>query len=448
MAASAPARAAAYRRRKSPASTALRRRQDRRAPVPTARRTGFTALHVGHHARQGPHRGPTRSPRSPRSTSPSPRGYRFKSKVLGQPLDNDQLGPRAPRQADRPGRVRLRRAVVHRLRQRGDPPDAPARRRCRRPPGLQPAGADHAGPGRGAGHPDLQLPPDHQGLPVGRRRLHRHQGQPRPAARPGRRRRPAHRLHPHRVGVGLRRRRRALLARSPRSTPTGCRSPSAFIAIICVGNLRGVKESGKIFAVPTYLFIIAMFLMIITGVVKAVFGGGLEHVRSPRSPVALEATGAVDDPPRPPRLRLRRRGHDRRRGHLQRRARLQAGRVEARPRDPHDHGRAARLDVPRHLVARRQAPVGAQRVGRRSSPRSPRRSTAAAPIGHAAVPLHPGRHHADPGARGQHELRRLPPAGQLPRRRRVHAQAAHQARPPAGVLQRHHRPGRRRRRSR
>ena len=38
---------------------------------------------------------------------------------------------------------------------------------------------DHPRPGGGAGHPDLQLPPDHQGLPVRRRRLHRHQGQPR-----------------------------------------------------------------------------------------------------------------------------------------------------------------------------------------------------------------------------------------------------------------------------
>ena len=66
----------------------------------------------------------------------------------------------------------------------------------------------------------------------------------------------------------------------------------AFIAIICVGNLRGVKESGKIFAVPTYLFIFAMFAMIITGIVKATVGGGLEHV-VPEDPAALEATGAV-----------------------------------------------------------------------------------------------------------------------------------------------------------
>lgn len=65
-----------------------------------------------------------------------------------------------------------------------------------------------------------------------------------------------------------------------------------FIAIICVGNLRGVKESGKIFAVPTYLFILAMFAMIVTGIVRAVFGGGLDHV-VPEDPAALEATGAV-----------------------------------------------------------------------------------------------------------------------------------------------------------
>ncbi len=51
-----------------------------------------------------------------------------------------------------------------------------------------------------------------------------------------------------------------------------------FIAIIAFGNLRGVKESGKIFAVPTYMFVAAMALMIGYGIYKAVFGGGLEHI--------------------------------------------------------------------------------------------------------------------------------------------------------------------------
>jgi amino acid transporter len=66
----------------------------------------------------------------------------------------------------------------------------------------------------------------------------------------------------------------------------------AFIAIICVGNLRGVKESGKIFAVPTYLFIIAMFMMIVTGLYKAIFGGGIQYI-VPQDPKALEAIGAA-----------------------------------------------------------------------------------------------------------------------------------------------------------
>jgi amino acid transporter len=65
-----------------------------------------------------------------------------------------------------------------------------------------------------------------------------------------------------------------------------------FIAIIAIGNLRGVKESGKVFAVPTYLFIIAMFTMIVTGLVRATVGGGLHHV-VPTDPSALKAAGSV-----------------------------------------------------------------------------------------------------------------------------------------------------------
>jgi amino acid transporter len=42
----------------------------------------------------------------------------------------------------------------------------------------------------------------------------------------------------------------------------------AFIAIIAWGNLRGVKESGKIFAIPTYAFLVSMFVMIGVGIYK------------------------------------------------------------------------------------------------------------------------------------------------------------------------------------
>ncbi len=46
-----------------------------------------------------------------------------------------------------------------------------------------------------------------------------------------------------------------------------------FIAIIAIGNLRGVKESGRLFAVPTYAFLVSMISMICFGVFRLVAGG-------------------------------------------------------------------------------------------------------------------------------------------------------------------------------
>jgi amino acid transporter len=44
------------------------------------------------------------------------------------------------------------------------------------------------------------------------------------------------------------------------------------ILLMCFGNLRGIKEAGKIFALPTYLFSGAVILMIVIGLVRAVLG--------------------------------------------------------------------------------------------------------------------------------------------------------------------------------
>jgi amino acid transporter len=46
-----------------------------------------------------------------------------------------------------------------------------------------------------------------------------------------------------------------------------------FVVIIAWGNLRGVKESGKLFAVPTYFFILNMAVLIAVGVFKSFHGG-------------------------------------------------------------------------------------------------------------------------------------------------------------------------------
>ncbi|HEY6379428.1 MAG TPA: APC family permease [Candidatus Dormibacteraeota bacterium] len=49
-----------------------------------------------------------------------------------------------------------------------------------------------------------------------------------------------------------------------------------FIVLIVFGNLRGIRESGSIFAAPTYIFIAAMFAMIATILVK-LSTGSLHH---------------------------------------------------------------------------------------------------------------------------------------------------------------------------
>jgi len=69
-------------------------------------------------------------------------------------------------------------------------------------------------------------------------------------------------LHEHRVGLGI-------LA----------------ITILTWGNLRGVRESGRIFALPTYLFVGSLGLVIVVGLGRALFGVTEPHPL-PSVPVA------------------------------------------------------------------------------------------------------------------------------------------------------------------
>ena len=46
----------------------------------------------------------------------------------------------------------------------------------------------------------------------------------------------------------------------------------AFIAVIAYGNLRGVRESGKVFAAPTYFFLFNMIVLLGLGVFRLFFG--------------------------------------------------------------------------------------------------------------------------------------------------------------------------------
>jgi amino acid transporter len=49
----------------------------------------------------------------------------------------------------------------------------------------------------------------------------------------------------------------------------------AFVIVLTVVNLRGIKESGRAFAIPTYGFVVAVYLMLAFGFAKVLFGDGV-----------------------------------------------------------------------------------------------------------------------------------------------------------------------------
>jgi len=65
-----------------------------------------------------------------------------------------------------------------------------------------------------------------------------------------------------------------------------------FIAILMVGNLRGVKESGAVFSVPTYVFIVSLLGMILWGIFT-VFTKGAAAIQVPSSHDAIEPVQAM-----------------------------------------------------------------------------------------------------------------------------------------------------------
>jgi len=48
-----------------------------------------------------------------------------------------------------------------------------------------------------------------------------------------------------------------------------------FVAVLALGNLRGIRESGRIFAAPTYFFLVALFSMLIAGAFKLFTGAAV-----------------------------------------------------------------------------------------------------------------------------------------------------------------------------
>lgn len=64
-----------------------------------------------------------------------------------------------------------------------------------------------------------------------------------------------------------------------------------FVTLLTVGNLRGLRESGTMFAIPTYFFLATFAIMIITGLVRLAFGGIDSVPHEDSLPAGTQAVG-------------------------------------------------------------------------------------------------------------------------------------------------------------
>lgn len=64
-----------------------------------------------------------------------------------------------------------------------------------------------------------------------------------------------------------------------------------FVLLLTYGNLRGIREAGQVFAVPTYWFIGSMAVLLITGMVRLAMHGHLAHVAPARGQLPMSGAG-------------------------------------------------------------------------------------------------------------------------------------------------------------
>jgi amino acid transporter len=96
------------------------------------------------------------------------------------------------------------------------------------------------------------------------------------------------------VAVGISAGVGALISAVPALQPYTLSLCLAILTLITIVNLRGVRESGLAFVVPTYLFVASLLAVLAIGTVKAVLAGGTpEPVQAPPAmPAAATAASA------------------------------------------------------------------------------------------------------------------------------------------------------------
>ncbi|HTR53410.1 MAG TPA: APC family permease [Kofleriaceae bacterium] len=96
------------------------------------------------------------------------------------------------------------------------------------------------------------------------------------------------------VAVGISAGVGALVSAFPDLLPHTLALCIGILVFISIVNLRGIKESGAMFMVPTYAFVGALGIVIVIGIVKSIAAGGTpEPVETPPGmPTAVEAASA------------------------------------------------------------------------------------------------------------------------------------------------------------
>src|SRR3954462_8778891 len=92
------------------------------------------------------------------------------------------------------------------------------------------------------------------------------------------------------VAVGISAGVAALISAIPALHPYTLHLCLAILALVTIANLRGTIDAGRLFALPTYLFIASFFVLLTIGIGKAIMSGGKPTpvVPSPELPEALE----------------------------------------------------------------------------------------------------------------------------------------------------------------
>ena len=114
------------------------------------------------------------------------------------------------------------------------------------------------------------------------------------------------------------------------------------VLLLTWGNLRGIREAGRTFALPTYLFIASIASLVIVGLIRWGLGqlhthsidhAGVGHIGTPGSGLLIGSQPSL----RPSCLRQRRLLSHRVGGHLERRRQLQRADGAERPPGPCNH---------------------------------------------------------------------------------------------------------------